>query len=70
MANERDTREEFQSVNDFRNTLAYQFKKAGLLGSSSKAPGRDSVIQVDGATEVDGALWVDRARQVDFAAED
>jgi hypothetical protein len=67
MANERDSREEYQSVNDFRNTLAYQFKKAGLLGSSIKALGRDSVIQVDGATEVDGTLRVDRATQVGSA---
>lgn len=55
MANERDAREEYQSVNDYRNTLAYYFKKAGLLGSSSKALWRDSVIQVDGAAEVDSA---------------
>lgn len=63
-ANERDARGEYQSVNDYRKTLAYYFKKAGLLGSSSKALGRDSVIQVDGAAEVDGAI------QVDFAAEE
>ncbi|KAM0214541.1 hypothetical protein ACHAQI_003598 [Fusarium lateritium] len=53
MANERDEREEYQSVNDYRNTLVYQFKKAGLLGSGSKAPEVDSALQIDGTAEVD-----------------
>lgn len=70
MANERDAQEEYQSVNDYRNTLAYYFKKAGLLGSSSRALRRDSAIQVDGAAEVDGATQVDCATQVDFPAEE
>ncbi|KAM0246653.1 hypothetical protein ACHAP5_004590 [Fusarium lateritium] len=78
MANERDEREEYQSVNDYRNTLVYQFKKAGLLGSGSKASEVDSALQIDGTAEVDGTQVDDTqvgwntgglCYTVDFAAD-